>query len=203
VKRLAAVLALVVVGCARGPQVTVIPNEDLPEIYSVRGQPTTQQTDRRAVIYFVRRFDESSFLLQPVVRAGPSNTSAAEFAMARLLAGRLEPGPEQDLQLGTAIPSETVLLGLEIADGVAEVNLSSHFESPEDKITHLLRIAQVVWTLTELPDVDAVRFLIHGVHQPVITQDGKVHLQVGRARYARFTPVDEEPVASPVGRLAP
>jgi spore germination protein GerM len=193
---LAALVCLLVASCSSGTQLTIIPAEDLPEsIYSTDERNSTQaQTDRRVVIYFVRRLSESSFVLEPVVRTGRTGLSAADFAMEHLLAGQLRTEEERAMKLGTAIPSETELLGLEVEDRVAEVNLSSAFEDPEDELTHLLRLSQVVWTLTELGDVESVRFLIHGVAQPVITEDGPALEEVGRGRYQRFAPLTEEPV---------
>ncbi len=184
------VLAVTAISCASRPQVTEIPPEDLPEdIYSTTERMSREEVERRVVIYFVRRVNESTFVLEPVERTGRTRLSTGDFAMEHLLEAKLETEAEQRLKLGTAIPKSTELLGIEIADGAAEVNLSSAFEDPEDELTHLLRVAQVVWTLTELHDVDVVRFLIHGVPQPVITQDGTVQREVSRARYRRFAPV--------------
>ena len=192
---LAALAVFAVSSCSNATQMTVIPREDLPEsIYATSDRDTQAETERRVVIYFVRRFDESAFLLEPVVRTARTRLSAADFAMEHLLAGQLQTPQEREMKLGTAIPSDTELLGLEVEDGIAEVNLSAAFEDPEDELTHLLRLSQVVWTLTELPDVQSVRFLIHGVAEPVITEDGRAVEEVGRGRYLRFAPLADEPV---------
>jgi germination protein M len=192
---IAVVLCLVAVSCADATQMTVIPPEDLPEsIYATGDRSGQDETERRVVIYFVRSFDKSSFLLEPVVRTARTRLSAADFAMEHLLAGQLQTEREREMKLGTAIPSETELLGMEVQDGVAEVNLSSAFQDPEDELTHLLRVSQVVWTLTELPDVESVRFLIHGVAEPVITEDGRAVEEVSRGRYQRFAPLTDEAV---------
>ncbi len=49
-----------------------------------------------------------------------------------------------------------------------------------------------MYTLTELPDVDAVRFSIHGATQPVVDQDGMAHEMVTREQYSQFAPVHRE-----------
>ena len=190
----AAAVLMALASCADSTQMTVIAREDLPANIYAPAERGGEENERRVVIYFVRRFDEQSFLLEPVVRTARTRLAPAEFAMEHLLAGQLQTERERELRLGTAIPSGTELLGLEVDDGVAEVNLSSAFEDPEDELTHLLRISQVVWTLTELPDVETVRFLIHGVVQPVITEDGPAVEEVGRGRYLRFAPLADEPV---------
>ena len=63
----------------------------------------------------------------------------------------------------TSIPEGTRLLGLQISNGVATVNLSSEFEAGGDSISVSGRIAQVVYTLTQFPTVNGVRFEFDGV----------------------------------------
>lgn len=123
----------------------------------------------------------------------------AEFAMQELLAGPT--AEERSKPVRTAIPVPTELLGVFVRNGVADVNLTAQFETASAELLHLLRIAQVVWTLTELPGVRAVRFRIHGAPQPVIDQFGRAHETVTRARYSRLAPTevdDPEVVAEPV-----
>src|SRR5687768_414701 len=126
------VLAVAAISCSSRPQVTEIPPEDLPEdIYSTTERMSREEVERRVVIYFVRRVNESTFVLEPVERTGRTRLSTGDFAMEHLLEAKLETEAEQRLKLGTAIPKSTELLGIEIADDAAEVNLSSAFEDPE------------------------------------------------------------------------
>jgi hypothetical protein len=60
--------------------------------------------------------------------------------------------------LTSEIPEGSELLGVQVADGVADVDLSARFFSGGDGPDLRGRIAQVVFTLTRLPEIDAVRF---------------------------------------------
>lgn len=70
-----------------------------------------------------------------------------------------------EAELTSAIPAGTSLLGLQITNGLAVVDLSREFAtaSPE-------ALAQVVFTLTRLDGVDRVRFLIEGSPHSVLAE---------------------------------
>lgn len=67
----------------------------------------------------------------------------------------------------TAIPAGSQLLGLVVEGGVATVDLSEEFESGSGSLSVRLRLAQLVYTLTEFPTVQGVVIEIEG--QPVTT----------------------------------
>ena len=76
------------------------------------------------------------------------------------------PGEEDALPpLLSYIPEGTQLLGVEVAGGVATVDLSSEFARGRRHATPTSGpgFAQVVFTLTRFPEIEAVRFLIEGV----------------------------------------
>jgi germination protein M len=86
-------------------------------------------------------------------------------------------GPSRDeaaASVSTAIPAETRLLGLSIEDGVATVDLSSEYESGGGSLSMFLRLGQVVYTLTQFPTVDAVRFHLDGEPVDVFSGEGIV-----------------------------
>lgn len=196
-RRLAAVLfcLLAFTSCAGRGDVEVLDSDALPaDLYG--GRPRSQDAPRtlRARV-FLTEIDERR--LVPVSRT-VENTRlpVAEAAMRELLrAGRTQ--ADVDAGIGNAIPGDTELFSISVDDNVATVNLSGQFEQVARDWVFLLRIAQVVWTLTELPDVDAVRFRIHWVDTEVIDQDGKTHDVVGRARYSRFAPEGMEASLDP------
>jgi hypothetical protein len=64
--------------------------------------------------------------------------------------------------LRSQIPAGTALRGLNIAAGTATVDLSSSFGAAASPSTTRLRMAQVVYTLTQFPTVTRVRFEING-----------------------------------------
>jgi len=200
-------LVFLTVSCAQEPQVQLLSQDELPaDLYAVDPPRSIESRTVGALVYFARTNEEGA-PLEPerfgaVWREEETNRPTAEFVMRRLLDG---PTAVEGNSLRTAILAGTELLGVEVRRGVADVNLSAQFEAAAGELVQLLRVAQVVWTLTELPEVDAVRFRIHGAPQPVIDQLGVAHETVGRGRYLRFAPRDADvpdlapgPTATPV-----
>ena len=75
---------------------------------------------------------------------------------------------------GTAIPAGVELLGLEVANGVATVDLSSEFESGGGSLSARLRLAQLVYTLTEFQTVQSVALEIEGRPATTFSSEGIV-----------------------------
>jgi hypothetical protein len=77
-------------------------------------------------------------------------------------------GPEKSEMaagLSTAIPSGSGIEGLTVVNGVAYLDVNSTFFSPGSQNAMYLRLAQVVYTLTESADTRAVQFDVH--KQPI------------------------------------
>lgn len=68
---------------------------------------------------------------------------------------------------GTAIPTGSELLGIDLANGVATVDLSEEFESGGGSLSMRMRLAQLVYTLTEFQTIQSVALEIEG--EPVTT----------------------------------
>jgi germination protein M len=107
--------------------------------------------------------------LVPVSREVAGTVAVARAAMEQLLAGPTDDERAHDLQvgtIGTQIPEGTRLLGLDVADGIATVDLSSEFASGDitgdEREAWAIRLAQVTYTLTQFSTVESVRFLIDG-----------------------------------------
>jgi hypothetical protein len=83
-----------------------------------------------------------------------------EAALAALLEG--PDGFETDIGMGTEIPDGTELLGVEVDGGTATVDLSSDFEAGGGSLSMQMRVAQVVFTLTALDDVESVTITLDG-----------------------------------------
>lgn len=207
---LAALLAFV--SCARGTEVRLLEPSDLPrDVYSEQREPDTANRMVFASVFYVRTEPQEdpsrpAQLVEPV-RLGvvdrqlETTWSEPEAAVRLLLAGPT--ADERRAGYATVIESGTELLSISVEDGVADVNVSAEFETVTSQLGHLMRIAQVVWTLTDLPDIDSVSFRIHGVEQPAMDQDGVPHDKVGRDRYSQFAPRDVgEPAISP-GAIVP
>jgi germination protein M len=85
---------------------------------------------------------------------------AGTLALKSLLAGPTE--TERAAGVSTAIPDGTELLGLDIHDGIATVDLSSEFEQGSGSHAEFLRLAQVVYTITQFETVKGVSFRLDG-----------------------------------------
>ncbi|HEX2296159.1 MAG TPA: GerMN domain-containing protein [Actinomycetota bacterium] len=68
---------------------------------------------------------------------------------------------------GTAIPAGSELLGIGLSNGVATVDLSGEFESGGGSLSARMRLAQLVYTLTEFRTIQSVALEIEG--EPVTT----------------------------------
>ena len=68
-------------------------------------------------------------------------------------------GPSSDEIAGTpaistAIPEGTEVLAVDVADGLATVDLSGEYDDGGGSFGMFARLAQVVYTLTRLPEVN-------------------------------------------------
>lgn len=128
---------------------------------------------------------------KPVVRAVDTPLIATN-AIRALIEG---PTPEeQDTELGSSIPQDTLLLGLIIEDGLATIDLSREFEVGGGSFNILSRLAQVVYTLTQFPTIDAVLFHIDGEAVEVFSGEGVVlEDPVDRSDYATILPIEPPP----------
>jgi hypothetical protein len=70
------------------------------------------------------------------------------------------------------IPAETRLLGIEISDGLATVDLSGDFASGGGTFSLRGRLAQVVYTVTQFRSVDRVAFRLDGEAVTVFSSEG-------------------------------
>lgn len=110
---------------------------------------------------------EGLFLTKRTQEATPA---VGRAALTALLAGPSE--EEAAAGVYSAILEGTELLGLTIENGVAVVDLSAEFESGGGSATMFMRLAQVVYTLTQFPTVDGVEFMIEGEPVEVFSAEG-------------------------------
>lgn len=96
--------------------------------------------------------------LVPVTRTVPATRAVATAAVRELLSG---PAPDETGLL-TMIPAGSQLLGITIDGSVATVDLTGTFESGGGSASMLGRLAQLVYTATQFPTVDAVRLRLDG-----------------------------------------
>jgi Immunoglobulin-like domain of bacterial spore germination/Sporulation and spore germination len=94
-------------------------------------------------------------------RTVPATTGVARAAIGSVLAG--PSAAEYAADVRSQIPAGTALLGVRISGaGIATVDLGSSFVSATSPATMPLRIAQLVYTITQFPKVKGVRFAING-----------------------------------------
>ncbi|MCB1002664.1 MAG: GerMN domain-containing protein [Acidimicrobiales bacterium] len=146
------------------------------------GPATTAAGDTtEARVYFAR--DEA------VATAG---RTVATPAVARGALDALLEGPTADeagIGMTSEIPEATELLGVDVADGTATVDLSAAFESGGGSLSMQLRVAQVVFTLTQFPTVDEVDVHLDGDAVEAIGGEGVPADGLTRADFENVTPL--------------
>jgi hypothetical protein len=78
---------------------------------------------------------------------------------------------EAGMGLTTAVPAETRVLGVEIDDGIATVDVSAEFEAGGGTALMSGRLAQLTFTLTQFSEIDGVLLEIEG--QPITVFSGE------------------------------
>jgi spore germination protein GerM len=121
----------------------------------------------------VKIFFYSGERLKAVVRPVAPGVEPAKIAAAELLKGPT--AAEKKSGLFTQIPGGTKLLGLTIEDSVAVINLSKRAGDYGGGTSQIQAIiSQIVYTLTEIPGIKKVGFLIEGKAKVAIGGEGYV-----------------------------
>jgi len=158
-------------------------------------EPTPAKIALKAYFLYFGNVDGPTPLV-PVYREVDGTVAVARAAMEQLLAGPTIDERAHDLQvgtIGTQIPEETRLLGLDVADGIATVDLSGEFASGDiagdERESWAIRLAQVTYTLTQFPTVESVRFMVEG--KPAGTIEGHEGTPIDLATRAAYA--DQRP----------
>jgi hypothetical protein len=122
--------------------------------------------------YFYLGGEQGSEGLVPVLRVVPKTVAVARTAMLALIEGPQVPERDANPGLSSAVPAGTKVLGLSIDKGVATVDLSREFESGGGSRSMMVRLGQVVYTLTQFPTVESVRFQVEGRTITVFGSEG-------------------------------
>ncbi|MGH2683735.1 MAG: GerMN domain-containing protein [Actinomycetota bacterium] len=166
--------------------VHLIPTSELPEdVYGRPADPVPiegQEIPEAGTVFLVDKG-----LLTEVRRELPPAVSLPQALVEALL--EVE-NPVGNTDLYSAVPRNTRLLSIEVDQNVATVNLSGEFESGATGEPLALRLAQVVYTLTQKEtEILNVLFSIEGEPVGVLTGNGVVvERPVTREDYARFAP---------------
>jgi len=147
--------------------------------------PTSEPGGATSVkVYFF--MDEK---LVPVRRSIDATKAVGRASLNALFEGPTDEEAAASPPLTTSVPDGTILLGLDIADGLATVDLSREFESGGGSASMSGRLAQVVYTLTQFPTVNRVAFELDG--DPVTAFSGEGIVLDGpstREDYEAFLP---------------
>jgi len=104
-------------------------------------------------------------------RTVPYTIETADAAMGELLEGPTD-FERETAKMATAIPEGTTLLGINMSNGTATVDLSKEFASGGGTTSMTLRLAQVVFTLTQFPSIENVQFMLDGEAVTVFGGEG-------------------------------
>jgi germination protein M len=143
---------------------------------TVDDEAATEPADTTAIrLYYVApggdTLGRAGPFLVSVERAIPSTPGIAQATLRELVDGPSAADETLIDGIATSVPADTLVLGINIDDGLATVDLSREFESGGGSFSMFSRLAQVVYTATQFPTVDAVEFMLDG--QPVTVFSGE------------------------------
>jgi len=180
-RRAVAGLLLLLTACGGAARAIAIPSDEIPFSLarsSISPPPVTATGP--FTLAFVRR----GRLVDVTRQLG--SREPVDSVLTALLDG---PTSREDARgITSEIPPQTRLLTESVTGGVIQVNLSREFQGAGSSQSALLRVAEVVRTLTSLKGVAFVRFQIDGVFVSVPTDQGVVDRPVGSSDYASVRP---------------
>lgn len=183
--------AVLVTGCGVTAQDTSEPVTTVAPSVSPPGEDEGS-SGPRLTVFFVRGSQ-----LAPVQRRISAATPAAAL-------DQVTEGPTRTEAAGgirTALPPEVVGIDTLAPPGVVTVSVTRGFTGITGG-NQLLAVAQIVWTLTDLPAVDRVRFTVDGVAVEVPTDAGLSAASVDRDDFGSVAPEEPAP-GDPPGSTAP
>ena len=195
----ATTVALLLLGACGSGEVQVggaVTTPTEPTTTTVAGEsPTTTVSNNGATedtwpvnVYFLADDQQSKARTGPFLIPAERQIAFGPDRFADAITALLE-GPsasESTASISTSIPSNSTVLGATITgltysengqalgDGVAEINLSSGFESGGGTLSITSRLAQLVFTATDFDGVHSVRLLIDGNPADVFSSEGLV-----------------------------
>ena len=126
-------------------------------------------------------------MVAPVRRQAALPGARLSTALEALLTGPSL--AEQQAGYSSSVPSGTVLRGVYASPGAVQVDLSSRFAAGGGSVSVASRLAQLVYTATQLDPAAEVTFALEGVTPAVFTGEGLViDHPVTRESYESLTP---------------
>ena len=125
--------------------------------------------------------------LAVVGREVPEGDDAIEVAVQAVLDGP-DDLVESEAGIGSEVPEGTTLRGVAVENGVATVDLSGEFESGGGSLSMQMRVAQIVFTVTEFPGVERVDIHIDGEAVESIGGEGVPARGLDRTQFQDLLP---------------
>ena len=191
----ALVLSLLPVACNDGDDPAAVSSEPPASTAAASASPSEPPASTAPITAPVRLWltlEDSISLTTRRALVTPPRFGAA--AVTELVKGPTQ--IEAANGFGTAVPAGSQFLDLAITDGIATVDLSSEFESGGGSLSVRLRLAQLVYTLTEFPTVQGVLVEIDGRPATTFSSEGYVI-------HSALTRDDFEDLVSPIVVEAP
>lgn len=125
-----------------------------------------------AVYFLLEELDPEAAgpYLVPVFRRVDASDPVA--VVEALMAGPTTDEIEGTTSISTSIPEGVEVLGVEVTDGVATVDLTGAFDDGGGSFSMFSRLAQVTFTLTRLDSVEEVVFHLDGEPVTVFSSEG-------------------------------
>lgn len=152
--------------------------------------PTTRPATRTINLYYSRAASSENLndpFIVPLSRKIDASRPVGRGALEALLAGPA--AEERRAGFGSDIPDGTRLLDLNIAGGLATVDLTGNYQAGGGTLSMTARLAEVVFTITQFTTVDQVTFRLDGDPLTVFSSEGLVlDGPVGRDDYRGIMP---------------
>jgi germination protein M len=162
--------------------VTVEPQETTTTVVEQTTTTTEAPTTMTVNVYY-----SQNEKICATARVLPKTTEVGAAAVKTLLEGPTS--TEKAAEIVTNIPEGTTFLGLVIKDGIATVDLSKEYASGGGSLSMAMRLAEVVFTLTQFPTVKGVNFKLDGEPVEVFGGEGIVlDHPVNRSDYEDLSP---------------
>jgi germination protein M len=149
-------------------------------------EQTTTTTEAQDTTTFNIYFSQNEKMCA-TARVVPKTTEVGTAAVKALLEGPT--AEEKAAAMVSNVPDGTTFLGLTITDGIATVNLSKEYASGGGSLSMAMRLAEVVFTLTQFSSVQGVNFELDGEPVEVFGGEGIVlDHPVNRSDYEDLSP---------------
>lgn len=160
---------------SNGESLGVVKREDIVLSNQVTPEPLQYETVK---LYFLNK-DASQLIIEQREIEVNKNQPLAKYIMEQLIVG------PKNTDLLPTVPAETKIRDIKIKDGVCYVDLSSDFVTKHNggSLGEVMTIQSIVNSLTEIPEIKKVQFLIEGEKE----QEFKGHVDFSQP-FERTTP---------------